>query len=163
MKVKTKNEKLKTTLSKGPALSLSNGFGLMEVLVASGILIIVISGTVALSNYSIRSTIISADRTIATQLAQQRIEQIRKSRDTMWIDNDHNTNWAGWKRDNIKVTTDPDIILNGVTYKRIVTGDDPVITGKDLLRVTSTVTWTEYNRQWSVELITLLSDWKGQY
>jgi len=134
----------------------SKGFGILEVLVAAGVLIVVIAGTAALANYSLRATVLASDRTMATQLAQEGIEKVREQRDTNWIDNDTGTSWS-----TLDELPDTQHLLAGVQFTRYVT----IGTGLDasLLKVSSKVTWQEYGKSWNVELITYLSDWKPQY
>ena len=68
----------------------NRGFGLLEVVVAAGILIIVIGASTALSRMAVRTTVISLDRIQAYDLSQQAMEEVRTIRDTNWLAHD---NW----------------------------------------------------------------------
>ena len=68
-------------------MSLSRrGFGLLEVLLASGILIMVIGAIVGLGRAAVRNNLISLQRAQAYNLARETVEIIRANRDTKWID-----------------------------------------------------------------------------
>ncbi len=69
------------------------GFGLLEVVLATGILSLVVGASTALIRGSLRRTALAADRAIAMNLAQESIEQLRSARDSTYIDNDPATNW----------------------------------------------------------------------
>ncbi|MBP9820858.1 hypothetical protein KBC85_01840 [Candidatus Saccharibacteria bacterium] len=60
----------------------SSGFTLIEVLLASSLLIIVISGIVGAIFYGTESSIISAKRTQATQIAEQGLEAVKNIKDS---------------------------------------------------------------------------------
>lgn len=62
--------------------SSSSGFTLIEVLLASSLLIIVISGIVGAIFYGTESSIISAKRTQATHIAEQGLEAVRNIKDS---------------------------------------------------------------------------------
>lgn len=108
---------------------MKRAFSLIEVVVASGILIIVAGASVALSNNVLRGSQTLSERTAATYLAVEGLENAQRERDTAYIDGNPNTGWADLldKPDtwNIPAT----IELNGVKYTRAiaVTGsnDDP--------------------------------------
>lgn len=60
----------------------SSGFTIIEVLLASSLLIIVISGIVGAIFYGTESSIISAKRTQATHIAEQGLEAVRNIKDS---------------------------------------------------------------------------------
>ena len=62
--------------------NISSGFTLVEVLLASSLLIIVISGIVGAIFYGSESSIISSRRTQATQIAEQGLEAVRNIKDS---------------------------------------------------------------------------------
>lgn len=66
--------------------SKSLGFGLLEVLISVGILALVTGGVIGLGNISVKNSIISADRTVAYNLAQEGKEALKQIRDTKWVD-----------------------------------------------------------------------------
>jgi len=69
------------------------GFGILEVLLASMVIIIVMGGLVYLARNSIISMSYGAQHSQATFLAQEGIELVRQIRDTNYIDGDSNTKW----------------------------------------------------------------------
>lgn len=69
------------------------GFGLLEVVIASGILAMVVGAATSLIRSSLRRTILASDRTVAMNLAQASIEQLRSARDSTFIDQNPATNW----------------------------------------------------------------------
>ena len=68
-------------------------FTLVEVLVACGILIILVSAVVALGVTLINSATLSRQRITAYYLAQEGIETIRQIRDSNLVDGDDTTGW----------------------------------------------------------------------
>lgn len=69
------------------------GFGLLETLLAVGVLITVVGAAVSLGTAAVRAGQDSADRQIAVNLANEGIELVRQTRDTRWNDNDALTTW----------------------------------------------------------------------
>jgi Tfp pilus assembly protein PilV len=63
-----------------------NGFGLLEVLLATAIFIVVVGSMVTLSRLALRNAVLSGHRTQAFNLAQEGLESVRQMRDTNWID-----------------------------------------------------------------------------
>lgn len=72
------------------------GFGLLEVVLASGILAMVVGAAVGLVRSSLRRTTIGLERSVAMNLAQEPIEQLRSVRDSVYIDGAPNTWTDGW-------------------------------------------------------------------
>jgi len=70
-----------------------NGFGIIEVLLASLVIIIVLGGLVFLAHNSVTNTAYRLQHSQATFLAQEGIEIVRQIRDTNYIDGDSNTKW----------------------------------------------------------------------
>lgn len=72
-------------------------FGIIEVLIASTIVIIIVFALTAVANSSMKLSDKMQERAQATQLAQEGIEIIRQMRDTNWIDDntatDTDTDW----------------------------------------------------------------------
>ena len=62
------------------------GFGLLEVILASGVLAMVVGAAVGLVRSSLRRTTIGLERSVAMNLAQEPIEQLRSARDSIFID-----------------------------------------------------------------------------
>ena len=69
------------------------GFGILEVLLASLVVIIVLGGLVYLARNSMLNTAYRFQHSQATFLAQEGIEVVRQIRDTNYIDGDSNTKW----------------------------------------------------------------------
>lgn len=66
---------------------IKNGFGIVEVLIASVIMMIVIFALTAAGRSALRGTIYLHERAQAMYLAQEGIEQVRQVRDSNWLDN----------------------------------------------------------------------------
>jgi Tfp pilus assembly protein PilV len=91
-------------------LNFNQGFGLLEVVLASGILALVIGAAVGLVRNSLSRTTNSLDRTVAMNLAQESIEELRAARDTTYIDQQPNSWDEFLKADNgcdIQLPTKP--------------------------------------------------------
>jgi len=71
----------------------SYGFGIIEVLVAAGIIAMVGGGVVMLNSSVLRNTALLADRLVAFEWAQEGIEVARQIRDSNLIDNHSETDW----------------------------------------------------------------------
>jgi prepilin-type N-terminal cleavage/methylation domain-containing protein len=71
--------------------SQQRGFGLLEVVIASGILAMVVGAATSLIRSSLRRTALAADRSAAMNLAQEGIEQVRSARDSLYIDQQPNS------------------------------------------------------------------------
>lgn len=67
------------------------GFGLLEVVLAAGILTLVVGAAIGLMRSSLRRADLSLQRTVAMNLAQEAIEAIRVQRDSTYIDRATNT------------------------------------------------------------------------
>ncbi|MBI2590021.1 hypothetical protein HYW32_03335 [Candidatus Berkelbacteria bacterium] len=89
---------MKTAFNAPPA---TRGFGLLEVVLATGILALVVTGAVALLNGALRRANLSAERTTAMNLAQEGIELVRAARDITFIDDENNA-WDA----NLPISTD---------------------------------------------------------
>lgn len=85
------------------------GFGIIEVAISVGILLVVVSAAAVLEKNAIKNSVIASERTQAYNLAREGIEAVRAIRDSSWIDNDPNTTW------NSSFTAgDHDVVLNSV-------------------------------------------------
>lgn len=81
------------------------GFGLLEALIASGIIIMVSTASVGLANGIIKSTATFNDRIVADNLATEAIEVAFWMRDNYINDNDTTTAWDyGFKNDDTPTT-----------------------------------------------------------
>ena len=85
-----------------------NGFGIIEVLIASSIMMVVIFAMTAAGRSALRGTTYLHERAQATYLAQEAIEQTRQVRDTNWLDDSAATSFeqfTGYAGDNTKKWT----------------------------------------------------------
>jgi len=172
--------------------NLKNGFGLLEVLISVGILALVVGGVVGLGNISVKNSVISADRTVAYNLAQEGKEELKQIRDSKWVDGSSSATipWnEEFKTDGSNYQLEQDaatkkfylapgsksILLNGTTYTRFVTfsapdadtqanllSQTPVIDNANkewMIKATITVSWTEYDKNWTVILPAYFTDW----
>lgn len=75
--------------------SVQSGFTILETLVAIAILIIAITGPLAIVAQSLRSSYFSRDQITAYYLAQEAIEYVRNTRDTFGLDQENHsgTDW----------------------------------------------------------------------
>jgi Tfp pilus assembly protein PilV len=152
------------------------GFGLAEVLLASGVLILVVTSIVALSRFVIRGYSLAAGRTQAVYLAQEGLEMVRNVRDSFWIDANPNTHFTSLAPGTYRVawsTTDrrfelqsgtETITLGSLAFQRTITVSDVSQVDATLdpymKKVVVTVSWTEGGRSWSVSTETYLTNWK---
>ncbi len=88
-----------------------SGFGLVEVLIASTIIIVVISSFTFVARGTLAATGRTQDRIQAANLAAEGIEIVRSIRDTNWIDQGTTTGWGNWVGSSFVPIT------SGSTYK----------------------------------------------
>ena len=139
-------------------LKASNGFGLIEVLISITILILVLSSAVAMQIASSRGIISVRQDIVAYNLAQEKIESIRKDRDTVWMDEDSSTDFSAFANDKIATNAPDSVSLGNRTFTRIVTYNfDPAV--PDKLGMTVDVTWTERNQTRKITIAAALTDW----
>ncbi len=167
-----KNKKLPTTKS---------GFGILEALVASGIIAIFAGGVVILGNMALRSVVINKHRLQAAYLSQEGVELVKNIRDSNWVDENKNTGWnsgiddsGGNSRYLDQDTTtdkwelisgDKTIILNKVSFTREIRITNP--TNSDLSDVLKEraadievkVRWDDYGKQRDVTINSTITDW----
>jgi Tfp pilus assembly protein PilV len=78
------------------------GFGIVEVLIASVIIIMIVFALVAAGKAALNGLLLSEQRTQAYFLAQEGLEIARQVRDTNWIDSgDAKTNWNSFDYTNL--------------------------------------------------------------
>ncbi len=73
--------------------SKSKGFGIIEVLISSSIIISVLGGLVYAGRMTYQNTLYLQDKSQAIALAQEGLEIVRQIRDTNWVDNSADTHW----------------------------------------------------------------------
>lgn len=156
-----------------------SGFGLLEVLLSSGILVVTIAAVITLGSIATRGSVLNQSRIQAYNLAQEGMEAVRAIRDTNYIDQDTNTNWDTGLIDTTTLDNcdveygDYTPPLSSIAQKRwkiVCTGTtspDPRFTRKvnispvaDSKRVDVTVSWDEFGRKHSVNLNTILTNWR---
>jgi hypothetical protein len=154
----------------------TNGFGILEVVVASFVLIMIITSSVTLTRMAIKSSVLNLDRVQAYNLAEEGAEITRHIRDTGWINGQNlssalangqyklvfnNNNW------NLQSDTAGEpIVLDNKTYNRkiYIENVDGTVGGTALntylntnLHIDNTtnsimkkirveITWDEYNQ-----------------
>ncbi|MDO8443913.1 MAG: prepilin-type N-terminal cleavage/methylation domain-containing protein [bacterium] len=79
----------------------TKGFGLIEVLIASTIIVMSISSLTFVARGALTSTDRTQDRIQAVNLAAEGIEIVRSIRDTNWIDQTPATGWGNWVGSNL--------------------------------------------------------------
>jgi type II secretory pathway pseudopilin PulG len=163
-----------------------NGFGLLEVLLSSGLIAILIGGAVILGAVVFRTTQVNQHKTQAMYLNQEAIEAVKQIQRSNWVKQDATVSWnnsldagermllakdKGWsllaynKEGSSK-------ILNEVTfYRKItitdVTADKNLITDSNyrssniIKKLESEVTWDDFGKTYSTKIQTLVSDWKA--
>lgn len=158
----------------------NRGFGLLEVVISTGILVIVISASVIISKMAVKSSVVSLERVQAYNLAQQGMELVRATRDTNWINGrvwnsgltpgDYGADVANWQLiagaddkttlDNKEFTREINISSIDQNMANVLSQYNSAITSDKMLKITVKVSWTEYDQDWSTTLYTYLSDWK---
>ena len=132
-------------------LSVRNkGFGIMETVIAIGILIAVLGTSVALARFSVRASADSQTRITAYNYAQQRVELIRWNRDNSWLG--QATQWCVPTYSESKTWVNPPIVFGLVATCTDVSND--------LKKIKVTVTWQDRGTEKSVILETKLANWK---
>jgi len=76
---------------KNKFISNNEGFSLMEIVVAIGIIVVGVMAILSLFSASMKSEVNNKNRVIATYLAQEAIEVIRLNRDNLWFGGTSNT------------------------------------------------------------------------
>lgn len=173
------------------------GFGLIEVIVGISMLLITAVAALSLSQTVIRTESFNEKRVMAYNLAQQVMEETRRSRDSSWDDLKSNTRWedgsidetemllgqqSGGVEDGYSYECKPEaeelkcVIKNEeFTVSRTV---DPISDFKDLngienslrgsdidedlaRKVVVVVKWDERGAERTIDLTTVLTDWKS--
>lgn len=98
----------------------AKAFGLIEVLIASTIIVMTISSLTFVAQGALTSTDRTQDRTQAANLAAEGIEIVRSIRDTNWIDQNSGTSWKAFyytPATGVWSDASPATITNGSTIK----------------------------------------------
>lgn len=208
------------------------GFGLLEVLMATAIFIVVVGSMVTLSQLSVRNAVLANHRTQAYNLAEDALEGVRQIRDTNWLKGpvvagtiDSSNRWLAMENANcteetgapsgeinaylvvrenqpyelcyytglgrfaLRPATGTEILAGGTLpdpgspkYKQIITfepvgNNDLKLLAPDannqptttegiepihVKKVKVTVTWRDFDKDWSVDMSTILTNWKAR-
>lgn len=161
------------------------GFGIVEVLIASMILVTVVGAVVALGSASVRGGLNAADKTVAYNLVQECLETVRGERNTAWTDGVANEWTAGMinpSDDKVlavlkesegckskigeegigtpKVSFTRELEIASVPWYTAAVPFQNSNPGKIIKKVTVKVTWTSEYGEKSIQGSTYLSDWK---
>lgn len=159
------------------------GFGLLEVVISSGILALVVGAATGLVRSSLRRTVLAADRSVAMNLAQEGIEQVRSARDSLYIDGQVNSfdevlktsdqavklrapqSDSGWAIQSLQSgSSDPILMPNGAKYEREIYITAPTTFGspddqKLVRKIRVVVIWDDGAQ--SVTSETYLTNWRS--
>ena len=170
-------KKLPTTHYK---LQTNSGFGVLEALIASGIIAIFAGGVVILGNMALRSVVINKHRLQAAYLAQEAVELVKNIRDSNWVDANPNNQWDDGITDSsvngAKLTYDeldkkwklesgPKAIpLNEVSFTREIRITKAAPTETDPLKkrtadIEVKVSWQDYGKEKEVIINSIITDW----
>jgi len=163
-----------------------NGFGIIEVLIASTIIAMVLSALTAAGRSSLRGSTYTLERAQATNLAQEGIEIVRQIRDTYWIDGDPLTGFENLPAngnkslyfDKIKNKWDllsgsnDKTTINGIEFTREIifsdvgslipaSGDLNSVKNEMSRKITVKVSWQ--NNMGGIEVSEILTNWRPNY
>lgn len=142
------------------------GQSLFELVIAIGIVALVLVAILSASTISVRNSTFSKEQAIASRFTQQAIEWLRGQRDgdwntfksrgsstgTTWCLNSLDWNSVGVCNSAIPSTNfsrEAEIIYNPAA-------------DKDQITVTVSTFWTDGSKQHSIEVTTVLSNWKAK-
>ena len=166
----------------------NNGLSIIEILIAITIIAVALVSILSLATFSLRVAILNKETTLAKNLAEETLEQIRNFRDGIVWDNDDPEN----KYDGLgvvatgiayypKKSTDAppkwqliqgEETVNGFTRKAVFEnvqrdGNDNIVDSggtpdPDTKKVTVAVSWVEREKTHQVEIVTYLTNWWQQ-
>ncbi|MCL5410331.1 MAG: hypothetical protein M1324_00550 [Patescibacteria group bacterium] len=165
------------------------GFGILEVLVSSLIIITILMALVFVGRTALANSAYSQEKAQAVYVAQEGIEIVRQIRDTNWIDGDNTTGWnsltslAGTNNYKVNFSSSKyslvlgsdSVTVNNMAFIRTIkiesvgsllpgTGASTDVHPTDnALKVTSTVTWSFNNVQKSVSASEILTNWRPNF
>jgi len=154
------------------------GFGILEALVASGMIAIFAGGIVILGNMALRSVVINKHKLQAAYLAQEATELVRNIRDSNWVDEDPANEWDDGINDSgansLKLDKDlgdnwelisgsNDYTINNVTFTREIrikkyTADPDPLKNKTA-DIEVKVLWEDYGKPRDVTINSTITDW----
>lgn len=141
-----------------------NGFTLMEVIIAIGIVSVGVVALVALLNFTIKNSSISVNRLIATNLAQARIEFIRNDRD-------QTNNWHSWfmstgnSDETVKIWYDDTL---GIYHPQAGIGTETIFSRRTIINavsntekeITVEISWSDRGKNYFETVSSKLYDWQ---
>ena len=129
----------------------SSGQSLLEVMVALGMSVLVLTSLVAVVVISIRNARFAKNQSLATKYAQEGIEKMRIYRDQV-------DNWATFKAN---CQNENVIGFTSVPSSFTASIDECVEAGNpERVRITIKVSWTESNKTHKSQLTTYLTEWE---
>jgi len=138
-----------------------NGFTILEVIIAIFILSMVVFGSYVLAQQTMAAAALSRSRLVAYYLAQEKIEEIKNTRDNNWLNGnqwnagilDSDENFSG--EEGFERFTRSTNIQN---FSEIINGN--TIHYADVAVV---VEWTERRNDYSVEVVNRIYNWYELY
>lgn len=178
-------EASRTVFGEAGKLQTNKGFSIIETVVALSIITIGILGILSLFTQTVSNSELGVNQEIATNLAQEGVEIIRNQRDSNWITEkeewDDGISETGYYQVNFKdnntweikklgidSTFQPFYLKNDEIYTHDATGKITIFSRqiainnyeKDILKITSTVQWTERGKTQSIILKDNLYNWQ---
>lgn len=142
----------------------NSGQSLFEVVVALAISALVIVALVSLVSNSIRNANFSRNKSEASNYAQEASEWLRGQRDsdvTLFVTNTLTPNWCfanlNW---NASGNCSSGSVIPGTIFKRSGSFSTSVENGKNIVKATILVSWTDSQGTHNVESVTNFSDWR---
>lgn len=124
------------------------GQTLVEVMIALGAAILIITSLVAGVATAVRNTRFSKNQALATKYAQEGMEEVRIYRDQ--------NDWDTFKSE-LNCEDPPDLETLPPPFNRVI---DCHLEEEEKMKVAVTVSWTEGRRTHKSELTTYLTKWK---
>jgi len=139
--------------------TIKKGFGIIEVLIASTILIMFLAAGIVLINASYKNVVVGKHRMQAALLANQKLEELRASRDSIYFAGSGNVFGEiavddEYFKDNTDVGTSTDYF-----YHRITTLPPPPGGGASR-KIKVEVSWSDYGQKHSITSYAYLYDWQ---
>jgi len=160
------------------------GFGILEVLVSSVIIITILMALVFIGRTALTNSSYIQEKAQAVYLAQEGIEIVRQIRDTNWIDRDNTTGWNSLAAGNYGISynsttkkyglagSNDSVTMNNLTFTRTIkientgsllpgSGGSDIHPSDNAFKVTSTITWNNGSKTVSVSEI--LTNWRPNF
>jgi Tfp pilus assembly protein PilV len=134
-------------------LSKEKGQSLIEVLAALAVALVVILGLVRVTISSMTNARYAKDQSLATQYAQEAMEEVRAYRDQ--------NSWETFWSDKVPSTEGPTaiedtIFSKTVTYENVETS----LGAEDRAEITATITWSDGAKTHESKLTSYLTKWE---